>query len=262
MEDSRLIRTNHEDVIKNTLDICSYKENPIKLVGSSSLLNQQYFGDYDAITAIKTTESAISIFEEFNKIFESINKDTNLYFIEFKIQTSNNKFRYYKNNKLDLKTIESNYKNIIFFKLDLSVWSNYHFTDFSVIYNLFTDKLSIPHLSKSLTEDINELTKEGQYYKALKRKYSIYKLNGDTIKMKELTDIFNSDLGFKYKVASNLEAMDLVKDHYNDLLTRKRIKINLDYLKLYDYNLNDLMKHAKNMKKEINLEAEKIYHDF
>ncbi len=257
-----MLRTNFDDVVKDALDTCKYKEYPIKVVGSASLLSQQYFGDFDAITAISTKETAQNIYDEFNKIFESINRNTNLYFIEFKIQTEKKKIRYYREDKLDLSAIEKNYDDIIFFKLDLSVWTENHFVDFSVVYNLFADKLSLPHLINGLNKDIADLVDDGQYYKALKRKYSIYKIKGDTEQMKKLNDVFNSDLGLKYKVASNLEAMDLVKEHYKDDLTKKRMKINLDYLKLYHYNLKDLMKHAKVMKKEINEEAKNIFDDF
>lgn len=257
-----MLRTNFDDVVKDALDTCQYKEYPIKVVGSASLLSQQYFGDFDALTAISTKETAKNIYDEFNNIFKSIDSNTNLYFIEFKVQTAKNKIRYYREDKLNYETIKSNYADIIFFKLDLSVWTDYHFVDFSVIYNLFTEKLSLPYFINGLNKDIEELVDNGQYYKALKRKYSVYKLRGDNEQMNKLNEVFNSDLGLKYKVASNLEAMDLVKEHYKDELTRKRMKINLDYLKLYDYNLKDLMKHTKVMKKEINAEAKEIFDDF
>ena len=248
-------RINFDTKIIDVLEKCEFKNYPIKLVGSSSLQSQRYFGDYDGLTVIGKNHKPKEIYDEFKKIITNVYNDQDLYFIEFKIQLINNKkFKYFKNDKLSLETIESNYKNVEFYKLDLSMWHDFQFVDVSIIYQVISD-FNKDELIKGLNEEIKDLIKDKQYYKALKRKFSIYKLEDNTKKMAELTKIFNSELGLKYKLASNLEALDLVYQHYKDKLTKGRIKINLEYLKLYDYDLNDLMKKAKELKKEVNTEA-------
>lgn len=256
-------RLNFNDQIRNTLHLCQYKEIPIKLVGSSSLQSQQFFGDYDGLTIIQKNDTPEQIFDEFNKIIDKINNDPNLYFIELKIQDKNeNKKKYYKNNKLDLATIKKFYDNMDFIKIDLSMWHDYQFVDVSIIYSNNDTPIKKDDIKNSIDGDIKDLEKDGKYYKVLKRKFSIYKLDDNYKKMSELTKIFNSDLGLKYKLASNLEAMDLVHQHYKDKLTNQRIKINLEFLKLYDYNINDLMNYAKKLKDEINSEAKKFNNKF
>ena len=267
-------RTNFNDKIRNVLFMCQYKNMPIKLVGSSSLQSQQYFGDYDALTTINKKEKPDEIYSEFMRIFKNVKNDPDLYFIEFKIQTMDDKFKFFKNDNLNLQDFKKHYENTDFYKLDLVMWFEYQFVEVSVIYQLLKldrDVIANPETKlkkenteniNSLEEDIKDLIKEKKYYKILKRKFSIYKLEGNEKKMSQLTKIFNSDLGLKYKVASNLEAMDLVKEHYTDHITKERIKINLQYLNLHQYKINDLMKEAKKMKNEINIEAEKYLKKF
>lgn len=257
-------RINFNDQIKNTLFLSQYKENPIKLVGSSSLQAQKYFGDYDALTYIKKKERSKNIYEEFKNIFKKTGSDPNLYFIEFKIQTKNNKFKYYKNDKFDFKTLNNNFDETEFYKLDLSMWYEFQFVDVSIIYILVDEYLEIEKKEEinNLKVDIKNLEKEGKYYKMLKRQFSIYRLKNDKNKMLELTNIFNSDLGLKYKVASNIEAINLVQHHYKDDLTKKRIKINLDFLNLNKYNFKDLVKQAEKMKDEINNKAKKFINKY
>ncbi len=260
--DIKKTRISFDTKILDVLEKCKYKDYPIKLVGSSSLQSQRYFGDYDGLTVIGKNHKPNEIFDEFSKIIENVNNDPDLYFIEFKIQLTNDKkFKYFKNDKLSLKVIESNHKNVEFYKLDLSMWHDFQFIDVSIIYQVISN-FNKDEIIKGLNEEIKDLLKDGYYYKALKRKFSIYKLQDNTKKMTELTNIFNSDLGLKYKLASNLEALDLVYQYYKDPITKGRIKINLEYLKLYHYNLNNLMQKAKELKKEVNSEAEKYIKKF
>lgn len=255
-------RSNFNDKIKNVLFLCQYKDNPIKLVGSSSIQSQKYFGDYDALTAINKNENYKNVYTEFENIISKINNDPDLYFIELKIQTKNKKFKYYKDDKLNLKIIKDNFYDIEYLKIDLSMWYDYQFIDVSIIYQLFSDSLTKDGLIDNLKDEIKDLQKDGKYYKILKRKFSIYKIQGDENKMSELTKIFNSDLGLQYKIASNIEAMELVYQHYKDKITIERIKINLDFLKINKNKFKDLENEAKKMKNEINKEAKKLNENF
>jgi hypothetical protein len=61
--------------------------------------------------------------------------------------------------------------------------------------------------------------------------YSIYRLKGDKGKLVELSQLFNSPTGAKYKASSNLKAILLLTEHrpdYRDL--EKKIRVNLDDL--------------------------------
>ncbi len=255
-------RVDLNDKIKHVLFSLQYKHNPIKLVGSAAIKSQRYYGDFDCMSAVNKKDSAKEMFDEFNDIIARIKKDPDLYFIELKIQTTDKKFKYHKDDKLDLKTIQDNLKDINFFKIDLSMWFDYHFSDVSIIYQLFGDELTKDSLGVGIRDEIKELTDDGQYYKVLKRKFLIYRINGDDTKLKALTKIFNSELGLKYKVASNIEALELVLTYYHDPHTKERVRINLKMLHLEHYSLSNLDKEAKKLKKEINEKAEILNRHF
>ena len=68
--------------------------------------------------------------------------------------------------------------------------------------------------------------------------------------MKKLTSLFNSNLGKIYEINSNLKTILLLKTMYDDLLTMKRIDINLKFLKI-DPN-DDLNKIIKENDKVLN----------
>ena len=249
-------RTPPNNKIHDLLFSLRYKNNPIKLVGSASLKSQTYYGDFDMMSAINKSDDANTIYYEFKKILEKINKDPNLYFIELKIELNDNKkFKYYKDDVLDLQTIKKHLKNISFFKIDLGMWDEYAFHEVSIIYMLFNDKLTTELIEKSIRGEIKEYEKTGLYYKVLKRKFLLYKNTVDVKKLKELTKIFNSEIGLKYKIASNLEIINLVHEYYNDSHTNERIMINLKFLHLEHYKIRDLEKEAKKLKKEVNEKA-------
>ena len=113
----------------------------------------------------------------------------------------------------------------------------------------------------SLKEDIDELIKEKQYYKVLKRLFSLYRIDKDYEKLLQLNEIFNSELGEKYKKISNLKTLSVIKDEYNDYSTHKKIIINLKAL-----GENSRVKNVENradvLEEQLNNEAKKIYEAF
>ena len=69
-------------------------------------------------------------------------------------------------------------------------------------------------------------------YKSLKRLFSIYKIKKEYLKLKQLTQLFNSNIGKLYETNSNLKTIQLLKKTYNEKRTKKRIDINLKFLKI------------------------------
>ena len=123
--------------------------------------------------------------------------------------------------------------------------------------NITNEKQNIKDINE-LTDGIKDLKKENNYFKILKRMFSIYKLQNDTHKIKMLNKIFNSDMGMTYKKISNLEAIKLVKEHYKDADTKKKIEINLLDIKEPQSESamnNNLIKY----KTELNNKAKIIY---
>ena len=103
---------------------------------------------------------------------------------------------------------------------------------------------------KKLTDDYSELINNGEKFKAMKRAFSIYKIQKDHPNMKRLTSLFNSNLGKIYEINYNLKTILLLKTMYDDPLTMKRVDINLKFLKI-DPN-DDLNKIIKENDKVLN----------
>ena len=231
---------------------------PIVVNGSSSLMSQKYFSDYDLFCNITKKETPQELFNEFLKIFKEIMKDPNTYFMEFKIQTKDgDKIRWYDLDSFNFNEFYRIYDNIDFCKIDLITKINYQFFEVSCIYQLSQEPLKKNNYVKMLKDDIKDLIKDGQYYKALKRKFNIYVAQNNNNKLIELTKIFNSHLGEKYQMKSNLEALKKLLEKTDDDNTIKKIIINLKALHI-EPNIKKIDSMINELSNEINNEAKKI----
>jgi hypothetical protein len=108
---------------------------------------------------------------------------------------------------------------------------NNRFTDFSVIYQ-FCNRGEIlnpmsKHIVQSLKEDIFYYLSKGEYFKALKRKFSLLKLNKKTEEAEKLIPIFNSDLGRIYRIISDIGTLLSLLEN-KEAVPLRSIRIELD----------------------------------
>lgn len=236
----RKLKTELYDIIKN-LEIF---ETKLKLAGSASLRSMMYYSDYDFNCKIRVRKQT-PIYNEFKRILSFSNDK--LYFIEFKIEyIGGTKIKL--NNVNDIKL--NMFKNISFIKIDYIVFLDFVFKEVSIMYIFKENDMDTDDIIKKLTDDYSELINNGENFKAMKRAFSIYKIQKDYPNMKKLTSLFNSSLGKIYEVNSNLKTLLLLKTMYHDPLTMKRIDINLKFLKI-DPNV-DLNKIIKENDKVLN----------
>ena len=220
----------YENELKMIIGLFKLDDNAIVLKGSSSEADQLYYSDFDLFSPILKSYNIYQLNHAIQLILKKICTNEFVYFIELKIELKNGtKIKFFPNDEFDLNYPVS---EINFIKIDcvIDVPVKYSFIEASVIYQLDQDNIfdEIKY-EASLTEDINNLKKEKQYYKVLKRYYKIAKLkNYDKITTK-LSEIFNSDVGKLYKEKSSLEAMKLVLKYYKDKGIKKRCNF---YLKL------------------------------
>ena len=199
-----------------------------------------YYSDYDFNCKIRVRKPT-KIYNEFKKVLSYTNDK--LYFIEFKIEYIDGK----KIKLYDVKDLKlSMFKNIKFIKNDYILFLDYVFKELSIMY-IF--KETNEDRIKTLTDDYDELKKKGENFKALKRKFSIYKIQKDYANIKKLVSLFNSKQGKLYETNSNLKTIEL-KTKYDDPLTLKRIDVNLKFLKIDPDS--DLKKIIKENDKTIN----------
>jgi hypothetical protein len=115
-------------------------------------------------------------------------------------------------------------------------------TELSVIYN-FTEPSSVEDPLKALTDEVREYESEGNLFKAKKRLFSIYNIQGRTEDMVRLTKLFNSPIGALYQMNSQLKAVKLLLEHHSDDTTKARAKFVLKELGVApSANLDEIIK--------------------
>ena len=203
-----------------------------------------YYSDYDFNCKIRVRKQT-PIYNEFKRILSFSNDK--LYFIEFKIE-------YIDGTKIKLNNVNdiklNMFKNISFIKIDYIVFLDFVFKEVSIMYIFKENDMDTDDIIKKLTDDYSELINNGEKFKAMKRVFSVYKIQKDHPNMKKLTSLFNSNLGKIYVINSNLKTILLLKTKYDDPLTMKRIEVNLKFLKI-DPN-DDLNKIIKENDKVLN----------
>jgi hypothetical protein len=186
-----------------------------KLLGSASNANVREITDYDLYCKIKQ--------EDIQKVKAVTNeKMQGRYLIEVKIEGEHNKEKFVKRRTFDLAGL----KTIFFIKLDFVIWTDYSFREMSIIYDLNEPKDSESFEDK-IKADIIDYTAEKNYFKVIKRLYSLAKFMKDTKLAKKLLGFIN-DTGVLGSTLANLKAIQLVKESYpNDKTVKKLIAINL-----------------------------------
>ena len=234
----------------------------INLVGSTAMT--VFLGMALLLTIVFILIAALPKYSFKSKIFsdilDKIKNYNNCYFIELKLQKKNgNKKKFNKIDDFNKKDFDKFYKDIDIIKIDLIFFTDYEFIEVSIIYNFSTDITSKEEYIKNINKDITELKDEGNYYKVLKRLFSIYKLNNDKPKLLYLSKIFNSVLGKQYKKISNLNTILLLLDYYKDDNILKKVEINLKGIK-EPTSIKDIRNNQDKYYNKLNEEA-KYYYD-
>ena len=214
------------------------------VAGSGNIKNIEYPSDYDLIETIeiKNINEIKNLVVDFRKMGEDIKRNEKIFFIEFKtgLDYNDNKLRW--NNielisgrkEVDGRVYDLQYalKQRILPKLDII----YHlspgvFIEVSIIYELKIkdvyvneDHLKPEEITESIMTDYFDFKKEKYYLKALKRMFSILKMNEtkNEKSLKLLLSLFNSNIGLINFINSNLKLyIELLEKFKGD----KRISI-------------------------------------
>ena len=211
-----------------------YKDEPISIQGSAKLAIQKYYSDIDLFSQINEPASDQKIYNEIRLILKRSQEERcrNLYFIELKVQNTDESKTKFNNIKdftrtAFLRAIEG--KNLDFIKIDFVLYLANTMTELSVIYS-FTEPKSVDDPLKALTDEVAEYTQEGNLFKAKKRLFSIYNIQGKTEDMVRLTRLFNSPIGALYQMNAQLKAVKLLLEHHTDDATKARAKFVLKEL--------------------------------
>jgi hypothetical protein len=106
------------------------------------------------------------------------------------------------------------------------------YTDFSMIYLFYNrgkilNNVDMSNEVQSIKQDLEYYTLTGNYFKALKRMFSLARKANDTKTVKKLNDILNSDLGRLYSIISDIGTLKYLLEH-EGRLSIERIRYELD----------------------------------
>ena len=236
-------------------------DGDILLLGSAGMKSQFYFSDYDLFVTIDKFD-----LKKIVEILKRTEDNEDMFLIEIKFQKGQKKIKFQSLEELQKKYDEIANEKFDFVKLDYVVYLGYRLIELSIIYDTEkkgedpngTDK----DLEERLNDDIKEYKKEGMYYKALKRSFSLlnYRYKMDTNnkilekKVLELSKFFNSEFGGLYSIYSNLEAIQLMIDNYDDIRSKKMVELNLKDIGVKQENIE---KTKRELSKLFNTEAKK-----
>jgi hypothetical protein len=243
------------DEIKDLMVMLRFDNFPVELLGSSSFKYQNYYGDYDFFTVVRS-KSSTHVLKTMNQIIKRITDNPNCYITEIKIETENgDKIRYHPPDVfIDAKQFKKLFKDLKMIKIDFIIFSNNRFLETSIIYQFGSSEYSEKDHEKEMKKEIKEWVKDNNYFKALKRVFSLKSIDEQKNKklLIHLTNLFNSEIGSLYSIKSNMEAIELMKDSYGkDAIVKKKIAENLKSLKpfnLSDYN--DIVKKINDVSKK------------
>ena len=244
-------KTKFNDKLIRTLKILKFKNNTIDIKGTFSLASQKYFSDYDLFSKISKSYNKEQIYDEIKNILNKISQDEDLYFIELKIQNKNGSKKKFFELDINKNEFIKSVKDLDFIKIDLVGRFESIFTEVSIIYSFNTEIMKSEDYLKSLMDDIKELRKEKNYFKILKRYFNLAKAEGDKKLLLKISEFLNSEYGQIYQKKSNLEAINLLLDKYDDDNTLKKVLINLKDIK-EEPKIEVINKNIKDMQKKLN----------
>jgi hypothetical protein len=193
-------------------------ESKVNIVGSAKVKRSIFYSDYDSFSTIKGKNENM-IYNHFKSVFDIIGKSENTIITDFKmgenakgdpLRWTYEEIKRRENNGI---TFEDALKQKSMIKMDVVTLLNGRFIEITEVYNIYIDGSSNADYTKEnvrheLMHDMQEQIKEGNYMKALKRRYSLLNLdNKNKAEREKLIDYFNSPIGLLNRSKSDLETM-------------------------------------------------------
>ena len=212
------------------------------LIGSNKIRNILYGNDYDLNADIGVSDTVTvlhNIYNEFLNMFKKAHASPDYYILDFKCGVYDDEPIRWTYKDMIRGSVKRGVKAITFeecllmddnkIKLDLCYLHNDIFTDINCLYNLFIvkNKSDLKKLkaeevmksSQSLREDIDILEQNKEYFKALKRYFSLGLIEGKFDE--DILNLLNSDYGMMYKVCSFLKlVIEMIEQDSNQLVLK------------------------------------------
>ena len=223
--------------IQNTFNLLSYPDSRMEIMGTSSM-KFKYASDVDLFDVIYVHTDLeafkVRVKKFFQDMIKALNKDPNLYFIDFiALEDSDSNPKHWTRQEV-LKGVNLEkvfeHKNVI--KIDIAQYVAGRFLAVSNWYEFRWDNGKGINREKetkdtplSLREDMKKFYYEKKnYLKVLKRYFIITQNKNLKSEQEKLIKIFESDLGKIYKIKSEQDTMISILEQYHDKTTIERVK--------------------------------------
>lgn len=244
-----------------------------KLIGSANLKSTLYINDYDLEENINL--SPLKIKKLFQKKFKEVYNDNDIYITDFKcgVNEYSEPLRWSYNDVMagvkDGYKLEDCIMSKATLKLDIVALINGVFTEYSENYYIKYGKLQNydntilkkEEIYNSIYDSYVELYDEENYFKALKRIFTLLKIENQKTNektMKYLITIFNGNLGLLNNIINQISILKLlleqkfkpvdINDIHNNLQIIKQNISNIFEIKIQStiYNFIDNICHINN----------------
>ena len=246
------IHTDYTERLQNLFNMMTIN-GKYNIVGSANFKPVFYSADYDLneIDNFKKDNSQ-SIYNIFKEKFINAKKDKNIFILDFKCGTKDGKPLRWSYNDI-IKGINNGVRFVDALKqkstIKLDMVANIdgafvditdtYFFKFGEITNYHPEELEIKYIIQNIIINIDELLKDNNYMKVLKRIFTINELQQTNKKLRhKLINYFNSYVGLMNKGRSEFDVLLLLLDQTFRPVDINDIKYNLQLIK---YNLSSVV---------------------
>ena len=233
-------------------------ESKVNIVGSAKIKRSIYHSDTDNFETVRGKNENM-IYNHFRSVFEIVKASDNTVITDFKLgEFRGNPLRWdyeaIKNRSNNGITFDDAIKQKSIIKMDIVTLLNGRFIEISEVYNIFLDgesnsDYSIDNIRKELIDDMTEQIKDGNYMKALKRKFSLLNLDDKNKAVRDrLIDYFNSPIGLINRAKSDLETMLLVISHHKFDIEEIRESLQMLKEQISSFPVENNLEMISNMK--------------
>lgn len=250
-QETQYIDTNIEKVFH----FLELKGHHTFLIGSNSIRNILYANDYDLNSNVGVSDSLTvlhKIYEEFLSIFKKAYMSPEYYILMFQCGYYEGERICWSYKDMQRGSVKRGMQVITFEEcllmdddniIMLNLCYLYHdvFTDINCLYHLYIVKNKAEldkrkaeeqkNVGASLREEIAELEHDKEYFKALKRYFTLGIVEGKVDE--DILDMLNSDLGIMFKCINFLQlVMQMIEQDFKPIGIEV-IRDNLEYIKAY-----------------------------
>jgi hypothetical protein len=213
----------------------------INLVGSSSIKQLKYTQDYDLNQLIDEPITPQHVLQLVQQKYERAKKDKTIYISDLKLGGHKWTSKDIQKGFISVDGVKKSFTELLFYKDDLFkmdlllLLPNKQLAEITDVYriNLHGQKNyeEDEEVREKLMKDIQDFLKEKNYFKMLKRVFSLLLLNGDVNKadIQKFLDFFNSKAGMLYNIQYYYDLINILENQTFRKAPKRLIKWNLEY---------------------------------